>query len=60
MPVWVEILRGTVAEHRDVAPGEVVEVQDGTARRLVFGGLARVVEPPGLDRPAAEQRKRTR
>lgn len=59
MAVWLEILRGTVADHRDVAPGDVVEVQDGTARRLVFAGQARVVEPP-TDRPAADIRKRTR
>lgn len=63
--VWIEVQglpgSGTVAEGRDVSAGEVVEVQDGTARRLLALGHARLVEPPVQpDRTVAETRKRTR
>lgn len=62
--LWIEVLgassEGVVADGRDCAAGEVVAVQDATARRLVYAGRARLVEPPGPDRPAAETRKRTR
>lgn len=63
--LWIQVvgsgpLDGVVAEGRDCASGEVVEVQDATARKLVYAGRARLVEPPGPDRPAAEQRRRTR
>lgn len=51
---------GTVAEGRDLAAGERVQVTEGTARRLLGMGIARLIEPPVPDRPVAEVRKRTR
>lgn len=62
--VWIEVVgspgSGTVADGRDLAAGERVEVEPGTARRLLAMGSARLIEPPGEDQPVAMARKRTR
>lgn len=58
--VWIEVTRGTVADRRDLMVGQIVEVSDLTARRLVYAGAARVVEPPPADVPVVQARARTR